>query len=190
MSTVGELFLEHKAEKYHTTMLYAQVYDWLFSGRRHITKVLEIGVKGGGSIRSWEAYFPHATIYGVDCDHLEHLETDRIKILTGRQEDQEFLKAQVIPHGPFDIIIDDGGHHSHQQQTSLLALWPHVTVGGIYAIEDIFYAFDAYYCPPGDKSTIVFLQEQVNRMICRPDALLLQGLHLVQFSYGLAILHK
>ena len=42
-------------------------------------------------------------------------------------------------HAPFDIINDDGGHSHEQQLTSLLALWPHVSPGGYYLLEDIIH---------------------------------------------------
>jgi len=39
-------------------------------------------------------------------------------------------------HGPFDIIVDDGGHHVHQQITSFEHLWPHLNDKGYYIVED------------------------------------------------------
>ena len=39
--------------------------------------------------------------------------------------------------GDFDIIIDDCGHLSDQQQFSMAYLFPFLKPGGIYIIEDL-----------------------------------------------------
>ncbi len=60
-----------------------------------------------------------------------------INVLTGSQLDTEFLKKVCADIGPFDIIIDDGGHQSDMILTSFEALWLCVKDKGVYAIEDL-----------------------------------------------------
>ena len=43
----------------------------------------------------------------------------------------------VVPAGPYDIIIDDGGHTPEEQMVTFEALWPYIAPGGIYVIEDL-----------------------------------------------------
>ena len=44
--------------------------------------------------------------------------------------------------GPYDIVVDDGGHSRTMQINSLVALWPYIEKnGGIYIIEDIFTSY-------------------------------------------------
>ena len=45
---------------------------------------------------------------------------------------------QLLAHlRPFDIVIDDASHASTHQQIALACLFPHVTLGGFYFIEDL-----------------------------------------------------
>jgi hypothetical protein len=49
---------------------------------------------------------------------------------------------QLISVGPFDLIIDDGGHSDRQQQTSLEWLIPYaLTPGGLFVMEDLSCSF-------------------------------------------------
>ena len=54
----------------------------------------------------------------------------------GDQEDPEFLASVVERHGPFDIVIDDGGHTMRQQILSVETLFPLLADGGVYIVED------------------------------------------------------
>ena len=42
----------------------------------------------------------------------------------------------VDRYGPFDIIIDDGGHTMEQQIASIETLFPALNEGGVYLCED------------------------------------------------------
>jgi hypothetical protein len=42
-----------------------------------------------------------------------------------------FSEKFAVTHGPFDIIIDDGGHKMYQQKASFNALWPQLSDGGL-----------------------------------------------------------
>lgn len=115
-------------------------------GRR--IKLLEIGIgghaekKGGASLRMWKDYFPRAEIFGLDLYDKSYLQEPRITILQGDQNDPDALDAIARRHGPFDIIIDDGSHVSEHIITSYRALFPHVTPGGLYVIEDLYLSYE------------------------------------------------
>jgi len=86
----------------------------------------------------WRDYFPNAEIIGIDINPAcQQFNGDKIKIHTGDQANESFLLEVAQEHGPFDIIIDDGGHVMHQQITSCTTLFPYVTIGGTYVIEDL-----------------------------------------------------
>ena len=99
---------------------------------------LEIGVFRGGSIPMWKGYFgTGARLAFADIDpactaHAEPGTTVEI----GDQADPVFLADLAAKHGPFDVIVDDGGHHVHQQITSFEHLWPHLHDRGLYIVED------------------------------------------------------
>ena len=51
------------------------------------------------------------------------------------------LLAEIARAGPYDIVIDDGGHVTGQQIVSLEQLFPAVRDGGFYVIEDTHTSF-------------------------------------------------
>jgi hypothetical protein len=60
----------------------------------------------------------------------------RMTVLIGDQADPMFLASVVDRYGPFDIIIDDGGHTMEQQITSIETLFESLNDGGVYIVED------------------------------------------------------
>ena len=60
----------------------------------------------------------------------------------GDQSDLDLLRIVGANAGPFQVVIDDGGHSRKQQVNSFIGLWPFVQKnGGIYVIEDFYYSF-------------------------------------------------
>jgi len=101
--------------------------------------MLEIGVFHGGSLQMWKKYFgPQARIIGVDVNPacLEFTE-DQIEVRIGDQADQGFLEELADEFGPFDILLDDGGHMMNQQLTTFETLYPHIISTGVYLCEDL-----------------------------------------------------
>lgn len=118
---------------------YFSVYDRHFSPwRGKAPRVLEIGVYQGGSLDMWEHYLgPRAVLVGVDIDEAAIRMADPGRtIVLGDQADPEFLRSVVEQHGPFDIIIDDGGHTMEQQIVSIETLFPTLNDGGVFLAED------------------------------------------------------
>lgn len=121
---------------YHKEKHFLEAYDKHFKDRKP-TRILEIGVQGGGSLELWKQYFPDAEVVGVDtdpqCKDHENL-GNNIKVIIGDQCNVKFLETL----GNFDIIIDDGGHYMTQQQVSMNTLLANqLNLGGLYVIEDL-----------------------------------------------------
>lgn len=112
-------------------------YPFFVQIRESATSVLEIGVKGGSSLRTWKEFFPNAEIHGIDIDQncLQEVEK-RITVWIGDQADGEFLKSVTPIAAPFDLIIDDGSHKIEDQTFSFKHLFPSLKAGGLYVIED------------------------------------------------------
>ena len=108
-----------------------------FVGRE--VHVLEIGVYSGGSLEMWKEYFgPHCRIYGVDIkEACKAYEDDRTKIFIGNQGDRRFWNNFKSEVPRLDVLIDDGGHHTHQQIVTLEEMLPHLRPGGVYLCEDV-----------------------------------------------------
>jgi hypothetical protein len=117
---------------------------------RHLAKfvgrevhVLEIGVFSGGSLSMWRSYFGDACqVYGVDIEPSCAIhEREGVRVFIGDQADPSFWD-RVLPNLPrIDVVIDDGGHESHQQITTLRCVLPHIAMGGVYICEDIALPF-------------------------------------------------
>jgi tetratricopeptide (TPR) repeat protein len=104
--------------------------------------LLEIGVLSGSSVRTWERYFPHALIVGVDLDaNARRHATDRIKIEIGSQNDPGFLNTLCTKYAP-SIIIDDGSHMADDVLFTFERLFPALQPGGCYVIEDLEFHYE------------------------------------------------
>jgi predicted O-methyltransferase YrrM len=115
---------------------YTEHYEHLF-GPLEVSRLLELGVAKGASVRMWAAWLPDAIIIGVDKGPLPNVAELNVRLYRGRQADQDLLERLAAAYGPFDVVIDDGSHKAWDQLVSLEALWPHVRPGGFYAIEDL-----------------------------------------------------
>lgn len=144
---------------------YCGHYDEFFTPLRHQPiKLLEIGVGGGESIRTWLEYFPQADVYGVDNNPDAFKgPLDRYVFVLGDQTSTAFWARFTADYGTdWDVIIDDGGHFSGGIITSFEALWPHVKSGGIYAIEDLQCAYGSIFQSPGFKNHMDFVKDLVD----------------------------
>jgi tetratricopeptide (TPR) repeat protein len=101
--------------------------------------LLEIGVAGGGSLRTWSRYFTRATIVGVDInpDCRKHAGERRI-VEIGSQAEQKFLDGLGAKYQP-TVIIDDGSHRADHILFAFDVLYPYLRPGGLYIIEDLHF---------------------------------------------------
>jgi len=168
MNLLDELFLKYGTDKSSRAHNYAEVYHRALNPTRlFVKKVLEIGIFGttphnaGASLKSWAEYFPNAAVYGVDLNDYSFLETDRIRTIVA---DQAIIPANLervagIVGGDIDLIIDDGGHQMHQQQTSLGYLFRDLKCGGYYIIEDLQTSYHDINNPTGTQFNTMLMLE-------------------------------
>lgn len=123
-------------EEYETDKdKYAKAYEDLFHMKhKSISSLFEIGVQGGGSLWLWREYFPRAEVIGLDCRPYKLKVPERSKVFEGYQQDGVVLRDIIQTRGPFDVIVDDGGHIFNQQKISFEVLGEHAS---IYIIEDV-----------------------------------------------------
>jgi hypothetical protein len=134
-------FRANQGQMIHKWMHYFDIYDRHFAPfRKRPITVLEFGVSYGGSLHMWRHYFgPKARIIGVDINPQCMISHDppQIEVVIGDQEDRGFLKQLAADRGPFDIVIEDGGHTMTQQINTFEEIWPRVRRGGVYLAEDL-----------------------------------------------------
>lgn len=158
-SRLERIFDKHGTDK--GALGYGQVYEDMFVGR-DVLSLLEVGIgtlvpganssmaeyngyKPGASLRAWAEYFSKADIWGLDIqpDACEAIDDDRISVIhcdsTSTSDVDKAIRGMS-----FDVIIDDGSHHSHDQIATLKNLWPNLKPDGLYVIEDIVFPLDAH----------------------------------------------
>jgi len=100
-------------------------------------RVLEIGVYRGGGLEMLRHYLgPDAKLVGIDIDEVARAAATGYEVELGDQADPDFLRRVVEKHGPFDIVVDDGGHTMRQQVVSVETLFPLLRDDGTYLVED------------------------------------------------------
>lgn len=202
MKTLDQIAIEHGTDKASKHPLisghnYAIHYDAIFSPIRHeAVRLLEIGVGGGESIRTWLEYFdnPDARIFGVDivqCTNPWNTPSEkpdpRYTFSHGDQSDSVMWKCFIANcGGNLDVVIDDGSHTNKDIIISYKALWPNVVNGGLYCIEDLMVGY-------GDSSVFVHKPWQRHMDFIKDfldDINLNENVKELHFSKELAILRK
>lgn len=123
----------------NSTHTYTDVYDLLFSAKRNKCDFMEIGLALGDSIKLFDRYFSHSSIFGVDISvvfpwrDLKYRNT--VNIIEADATKESFLT--LLGPQTFDIIIDDSDHLEASQVKTFNLLKHRMKPDGIYVIEDI-----------------------------------------------------
>ncbi len=116
-------------------------------GSKRPLRMIEIGVFKGGSLQFWRKYLgPEARICGIDIDESCHaLGTPDLPVQIGSQADPAFLRSVVETLGGLDVVLDDGSHVQSHMRTSFETLFPLLSEGGLYIVEDVHTAYWRQY---------------------------------------------
>ena len=99
---------------------------------------------------------PEAYLVGIDIDEVALAAARGYEVELGDQADPEFLRCVSEKHGPFDIVIDDGGHTMLQQIASVETLFPLLNEEGTYLVEDCHTSYWPAYADQGpDGQTFI-----------------------------------
>lgn len=142
MGLLNEIGLKHQTDKSSMTHCYLDNYEKYFESwmdREFV--LLELGVAGGASIRTWREYFPKAKVYGIDNNSGCAGEG----IYIGSQTDSNFLFGVIGQIGKPDIIIDDASHYGPFTIETFKLLFKKVASGGYYVVEDTATFYDKTY---------------------------------------------
>jgi hypothetical protein len=150
---IEALFAAHDGHLIHKWLHYLPAYDEQFrrfrdgfplpGGGRRPLRMLELGVYHGGSLQLWRRYFgPDASIWGVDVDPAcRGVGGPAAEVRIGSQADPAFLRRVVAEMGGVDLVLDDGSHVARHQRTSFETLFPLLSDGGLYVVEDTHTAY-------------------------------------------------
>lgn len=108
-----------------------------FRGRSF--SLMEIGVFSGGSMPMWRQHFgPSCQVIGVDIEPAcRAYAGEGVDIVIGDQADAGFWSATLPKFPQLSVVIDDGGHKTHQQIASFESIFPTMAPGGVYICEDV-----------------------------------------------------
>lgn len=143
-----KLFAGNKGVVVHKWHHYIPIYDRYFGPfRKTDVRFLEIGVNKGGSLQMWRRYFgKKATLFGIDINEdCAKFDGDAGQVRIGSQADPDFLDKVIAEMGGVDIVLDDGSHRMPHVRASFEHLFPKLTQGGIYMIEDLHTAYSTSF---------------------------------------------
>src|SRR5262245_60542445 len=111
------------------------IYDHMLPERRDVGKVLEIGIKAGGSLKLWRDWFVNAEVHGVDITPCPAL-TNEPRIVTYVKDaySESFMDNLA---SDYDVIIDDGPHTFDSMIYFVTRYIHKVKPGGLLVLEDI-----------------------------------------------------
>jgi hypothetical protein len=176
LTTLANHFGSDKGDKVHGRHCYTTIYQRLFDPiRNEPIRLLEVGLQHpfdrknatsrAPSIEMWRTFFPHAQIFGFDINDFSKVQLPNCVIVKGDMGQRADLQELVqIADNPFDVIIEDASHASHHQQIALGALFPHLSAGGLYIIEDLHWQ-------PSDDPPGVPKTRDVLRAFCQTHAI-------------------
>jgi SAM-dependent methyltransferase len=201
---------------------YAELYHMLFQPLRDrpIT-FLEMGLLIGGpehgaspdretrdlpSIRMWLEFFPRAQVIGLDVSDFAWFEHPRFAFHRCDMDARANIAAAAAAMPAPDVVIDDASHASHHQQFAFLELFPRLSPGGLYIIEDLRWQPEAYERKGFTKTAALFRGFSERRTFIHGDPALqaefealapqVSGCFLFQVRYDrtrrdqVAVIHK
>jgi|UniRef100_A0A6C0DL66 cephalosporin hydroxylase len=131
----------------NTLHSYLSTYETLFKSKKETaTKILEIGIYNGGSIKLWKDYFINAKIYSLDINNSDektkqYLNNSNIILYTPFDAYNTDVFNNLFVNSPdtekFDIIIDDGPHTIGTMITFIKLYSQLLKDDGILIIEDV-----------------------------------------------------
>lgn len=143
-------------------------------------RFMEIGVGGGESVKTWLDYFSKALIFGLDVvkntnpwNTVGEKTHERYTFIHGDQSDKTMWECLCADRGAlWDVIIDDGGHYNNQIITSFNSMWPRITTGGLYCIEDlgVSYGAGSVFIIPGWPNHMDFARTLLDDMNSKPPS--------------------
>ncbi|MGH7040532.1 MAG: class I SAM-dependent methyltransferase [Acetobacteraceae bacterium] len=121
---------------------YYQRYDTFFRNNYfRPTAILEVGVHRGESTKVFATAYPEAKIVALDLNRYDDVDFSgfpNVVYLQADQSDRPRLATildREFPSG-FDLVIDDASHIGAYSRATFDAVFPRLTPGGIYIIED------------------------------------------------------
>jgi hypothetical protein len=167
--SLDEIGLKYGTDKASNGHDYLRHYEFYFRQMRPTaSRVIEIGGLNGASLKMWEEYFPSAEIVCIDVDpKVKRFEGGRISVEIGSAGDAAYLKTVRDKYLNADIVIDDGSHRWDHQRLAFRSLFPMVSAGGYYVVEDIHTSFEPNFSGNDEVPFIELLKDKIDYLNIR-----------------------
>jgi hypothetical protein len=138
LDVAGEIEGTDKSSAVSFCWDYLSHYQELFvPWKNEAINLIEVGIQTGRSLKVWEAYFPRATIVGLDIDqNCTRFANNRTVIEIGSRADPGILHRVTAKYPP-TIFIDDGSHLATHIIYTFERVFPSLLPGGLYIVEDL-----------------------------------------------------
>jgi hypothetical protein len=149
---------------------YFQIYSEIFAHLRDVDcTFIETGVLNGGSLFMWRKWLGEkARIIGVDLNpSAKKWEEYGFEIYIGDQGDSLFWQNFFREIGPFDVLLDDGGHQSFQQIVTLTEAIKAAKNKCIIAIEDTCTSFFKEFSGHGEHSFLEYTKDSTDALLAK-----------------------
>lgn len=117
---------------------------------KQVNDFLEIGISTGHSIKMFRNHFEGGNFYAMNMNwggagviSKGELEEDGFTCFSGDQKDIPFLESIK---NKFDVIVEDGSHHSDTQIITFKTMFlNNLRKGGLYVMEDLHCCLEDYW---------------------------------------------
>jgi len=146
--------------------IYAQLFGHLVGTD---CTFVETGVLNGGSLFMWRSWLgPDANIVGLDLNPAaKKWEEHGFDIYICDQGNSDALAEVLQQVGPFDALLDDGGHQSFQQITTLTTAMRYAKESSIIAIEDTHTSFMKGFSRHGRHSFCEYAKDSTDLLTAK-----------------------
>jgi len=203
--SLDALGIRWKTDKASTDHNYLVHYEYFLGIPRDADfTLLEIGVFRGSSARMWSEWFENAQIVGVDLK-LPKLKVtpNNLRLFTGDITSPKTLAGlQKKIQAPL-VILDDASHKWDDQILGLQTLWPWLSSGGRYIVEDLHTSYMTGFSGTQVFSCANFLSDIASRLQMTEEAkhassstsppwvlTLIEEISAITFLRGSAIIFK
>jgi hypothetical protein len=115
-------------------LLFDRFVNRLHDGFQVETRILEIGIQFGNSLKAWQDYFDNPIITGIDSVN-NGVHIDRIEIIIGDAYTPDMVTS--LMEREFDLIVEDGSHEPAHQEFTVRNYSKLLSRVGILIIEDV-----------------------------------------------------
>lgn len=144
LSEIGKIYKTDKVDEWHSFggKNYMDIYSvYLSQFKNETITLLEIGIKGGASLRTFRDYFKKGTILGLDINPNAAFKEDRITTYIGSQSSADVIDKIFSEHPEINIVLDDGSHVNELTIASFNLLFDRLPKGSLYIIEDLYCSY-------------------------------------------------